>query len=121
MSDKFAHKTCLYAELLATTNQLNIFSLDQFSKVFSSKSPSQYQHVRRAEPFLHQSPNCGFAIAVGDILILWNSCQVDRYSVRSKNPDTFHIVRHLTNRVTTFVDPSGSLRLAKRKLVRARR
>src|SRR6478735_39780 len=115
MSGKFAHKTCLYAELLATTNQLNIFSLDQFSKVFSSKSPS---HVRRAEPFLHQSPNCGFAIAVGDILILWNSRQVDRYSVRSKNPDAFHIVRHLTNRVTTFVDRRGSLRLAKRRLVR---
>ncbi|EXL95402.1 hypothetical protein FOIG_11938 [Fusarium odoratissimum NRRL 54006] len=41
--------------------------------------------------------------------------------VRSKNPDAFHIARHLTNRVTTFVDPSGSLRLAKRRLVRARR
>ncbi|EWG39927.1 hypothetical protein FVEG_15089 [Fusarium verticillioides 7600] len=41
--------------------------------------------------------------------------------VRSKNPDAFHIVRHLTNRVTTFIDPSGSIRLARRRLVRARR
>ncbi|KAG8356184.1 hypothetical protein FVEN_g12847 [Fusarium venenatum] len=41
--------------------------------------------------------------------------------VRSKNPSVLHVVRRLINKVTVVTDCGGIPRLAKRRLIRARR